>query len=62
MSPEAAAHAMIGRHFAIVWDAIEDLPTRGDRAFFLLKLTDELSKLLGDEELAIKLVRNVHNV
>lgn len=56
MSPEFAAKALLGGHHDIVHTVIRDVEGDAERAFYLLRLTEELTYLVGPQR-ANKIVR-----
>jgi hypothetical protein len=58
MSPEFAAKALMGGHFYVVKTAVQDIAEPADKAFFLLKLTEQLCNM-ANPELARKVVRRL---
>lgn len=58
MKPDLAAKALIGGHFDVVQVVITDLLPE-DKPFWLLRLSEEYGRLLGDQEKANKVIRRL---
>lgn len=59
MTPSFAASALMSGHEDFVRIAIQDFTDEADKAFFLLKLSEEFGRLMQDRKAADKVLRRL---
>lgn len=59
MTPEFAAMALVGGHADIVKTVIWDIKDPGEKAFYVMKLSEEYGRLLKDAKLADRIIRRL---
>jgi len=59
MTADFAAMALVGGHGDIVKTVIWDIEDEGEKAFYVMKLSEEYGRLLKDRKLADKVIRRL---